>query len=182
MNIFALDTNPRLAARYHCDSHTVKMLVEHAQILSTAHRVLDGVQTKVLSANGRRITQYKLSDERESVLYKCTHINHPSAVWARKSKANYQWLFECTMYLFEEYTHRYGKIHATQRLAEVLVKFPRNIADTDFEPQPLAMPEHCKIPGNVVESYRNYYRMEKTALRQVDKTRRADVVRCMKYI
>ena len=26
----------------HCDKHVVKMLVEYAQILSTAHRMVDG--------------------------------------------------------------------------------------------------------------------------------------------
>jgi hypothetical protein len=42
MNIFALDTDPIVAARMHCDKHIVKMVSEYAQLLSTAHRVLDG--------------------------------------------------------------------------------------------------------------------------------------------
>lgn len=42
MNIFALDRDPYTAASYHCDKHVVKMLVEYAQLLSTAHRQLDG--------------------------------------------------------------------------------------------------------------------------------------------
>ena len=41
MNIFFLDKDPIIAAQYHCDKHCVKMILEYAQLLSTAHRVLD---------------------------------------------------------------------------------------------------------------------------------------------
>ena len=41
MNIFALDKDPTQAARMMCDKHVVKMILESAQLLSTAHRVLD---------------------------------------------------------------------------------------------------------------------------------------------
>ena len=47
MNIFYLDTNPALCAEYHCDKHVVKMIIEYAQMLSTAHRVIDGEEVKV---------------------------------------------------------------------------------------------------------------------------------------
>ena len=42
MNIFYLDKAPEIAAQLHCDKHVVKMILESAQMLSTAHRVLDG--------------------------------------------------------------------------------------------------------------------------------------------
>ena len=42
MNIFVLDKNPIKAAQQHCDKHVVKMILESAQMLSTAHRILDG--------------------------------------------------------------------------------------------------------------------------------------------
>ena len=42
MNIFYLDEKPMTAARMHCDKHVVKMILESAQMLSTAHRILDG--------------------------------------------------------------------------------------------------------------------------------------------
>lgn len=47
MNIFYLDPNPTKCARYHADKHCVKMVLEYAQLLSTAHRVLDGVEELV---------------------------------------------------------------------------------------------------------------------------------------
>mgnify|MGYP001364327535 CR=1 FL=1 len=40
MNIFELDENPLVCASMHCDKHVVKMPIEYAQLLSTAHRVL----------------------------------------------------------------------------------------------------------------------------------------------
>ena len=40
-NIFYLDHDPRIAARYDCDKHVVKMILETVQMLSTAHRVVD---------------------------------------------------------------------------------------------------------------------------------------------
>jgi len=42
MNIFYLDRDPRICAEMHLDKHVVKMIIEYAQLMSTAHRVLDG--------------------------------------------------------------------------------------------------------------------------------------------
>jgi hypothetical protein len=44
MNIFYLDEDPKICAQYHCDKHVVKMIIEYAQLFSTAHRVLDGFE------------------------------------------------------------------------------------------------------------------------------------------
>ena len=44
MNIFYLDREPKTCAEMHCDKHVVKMIIEYAQLLSTAHRLLDGTQ------------------------------------------------------------------------------------------------------------------------------------------
>ena len=42
MNIFYLDKNPNTAAKMMCDKHIIKMILESAQMLCTAKRVLDG--------------------------------------------------------------------------------------------------------------------------------------------
>ena len=42
MNIFYLSDHPHLCAEFHCDKHISKMIVETAQMLSTAHHELDG--------------------------------------------------------------------------------------------------------------------------------------------
>jgi hypothetical protein len=71
------------------DRHVVKMILESAQLLSTAHRVLDGVAVIGGKLGGRKKTEWVLDDARQDVLYKATHMNHPSAIWARKSVENY---------------------------------------------------------------------------------------------
>jgi len=85
MNIFYLDPDPQICAEMHNNKHCVKMILEYAQLLSTAHRVLDGVITEGVSPTGRKRKSYVLSDARENILYSATHINHPSAIWVRKT-------------------------------------------------------------------------------------------------
>jgi hypothetical protein len=161
MNVFYLDKNPLDAAQYHCDKHVVKMIIEYAQLMSTAHRILDGELYNDKTANGRNIKRWRLKDEREGHLYKASHINHPSAVWCRASAENYFWLFELFMNLCEQYTIRYGKVHKTQELMNQLIEVPKNIAHSGFTEPPPAMPDYCKIKNNSVASYRKYYIEEK---------------------
>lgn len=159
MNIFYLHNDTRICAEMHNDKHCVKMILEYAQLLSTAHRVLDGIATVGVSASGRKQTRYIIADRRNDVLYSATHINHPSAVWARKSQSNYIWLSQLLHHLCKEYTYRYGKVHKVERdgLLEELYNWPMNIAQGPFtEPTP-AMPDEYKVPGNSIASYRNYY-------------------------
>ena len=157
MNIFYLDNDPVVCAEMHVDKHCVKMILEYAQLLSTAHRVLDGVPTDGKSASGRRRIDYVLPETLDGVLYRATHINHPSAVWVRQSDANYTWLYRMFVALMDEYSYRYGKTHACERLADALSHCPKNIPNGHFtEPTP-AMPDHYKVPGNSIQSYKNYY-------------------------
>lgn len=160
MNIFYLHNDQRECAMLHTDKHVVKMILEYAQLLSTAHRYLDGTETKELSASGRRITRWKLESNLDSVLYKATHANHPSAVWTRQSDANYMWLANMLVALCEEYTYRYGKTHKVERDGLCFVlrdNIPKRIPKGQFtEPTP-AMPDQYKVSGNSVRSYINYY-------------------------
>ena len=110
MNIFYLDKSFTKSAEYHCDKHVVKMILETAQLLSTAHRVLDG-------------------DAKADIvgLYKCTHKNHPSSVWVRSNQGAYQWTFMLFERLCKEYTRRYDKVHKSARLLPFLLSYPENI-------------------------------------------------------
>ena len=160
MNIFYLHTNPPICAEYHVDRHSTKMVIEYAQLLSTAHRVLDGVQVTGISESGRKQTSYAISDHRDGILYRATHINHPSAIWCRQSSANYIWLHELLVALCGEYTFRYGKVHKVDScgLMKALQQVPTNVPQGSFtEPTP-AMPDDVKVKGNSLASYRNYYR------------------------
>ena len=160
MNIFYLHNNPTECAKLHNNKHVVKMILEYAQLLSTAHRYLDGTYSVGKSASGRKKTTYALMDDRDSILYASTHINHPSAIWVRKSPENYLWLANMLIALCEEYTYRYGKTHKVERdgLCYVLLKnIPKNIGNEGWsEPTP-AMPDEFKVPGNSIQAYINYY-------------------------
>ena len=158
MNIFYLHNDPKVCAQQHVDKHVVKMIVEYAQLLSTAHRILDGDLSTRLSKSGRKQKHYALSDDRDSVLYSATHANHPSAKWARHGEQNYRWLFTLWCELLEEYTFRYGKQHATSRLMSALARPPKNInMEEQFCSPWRAMPDEFKVDGDTIQSYRNYY-------------------------
>lgn len=167
MNIFYLHNDTRVCAEMHNDKHCVKMILEYAQLLSTAHRVLDGNVSIGLSKTGRKQTRYVLSDNREHLLYSATHINHPSATWVRQSYNNYFWLADLLVELCKEYTYRYGKVHKVERdgLLNMLLHAPKNInLSAPFtEPTP-AMPDDLKVPGDSINSYRTYYNIGKTHL------------------
>jgi len=137
MNIFALHSKPSIAARYHCDKHVVKMIVESVQLLSNALHSLN------LSAP-----------------YKKTHFNHPCSIWARTSLQNYQWLWQLADHLGKEYTYRYGKIHKSHQVLQEfipqLIPLP-NIQQTEFAN---ATP-YKHLP--VIQAYKTYYQQDKAS-------------------
>lgn len=163
MNIFVLDNDPVKAAQFHCDKHVVKMILESAQLLSTAHRVLDGTPCIRLSATGRKMQSFSMgTPDLDSTLYQATHINHPCAIWVRQSGANYQWLYELFNALCNEYTRRYKKTHLTElKLSALLWLEPTNIPVGPRTPFAQAMPEQYQ-QSDAVEAYRNYYIHEKS--------------------
>ena len=166
INIFYLHHEPIDCATQHVDKHVIKMVLEYCQLLSTAHRVLDGVLIEGKSDNGRKVTRYELDGLNEELFYKATHINHPSAIWVRQSKQNYVWLHALLVALCKEYTFRYGKVHKCERdyLVEYLTEPPVNIPNKPFtEPTP-AMPDEVKVAGDSIASYRKYYLNNKTHL------------------
>jgi len=156
MNIFFLDKRPDDAAEMHCDKHCVKMILEYSQMLSTAHRVLDG----------------------EGVhpdLYKIAHKNHPSTIWTRSSKQHYDWLFRLFRMLSAEYSIRYSngkfKVHKSwDKLGKILETAPKNIEDNGWIDPPQCMPDSCK-DDDVVRAYRNYYIQEKKSFAKWNYTR-----------
>ena len=56
--MFYLDITQR-CAKQHVDKHVVKMIVEYAQLLSTAHRVLDGEEYEGRTANNAEFVDLK---------------------------------------------------------------------------------------------------------------------------
>lgn len=162
MNIFYLNENPKLAAQQHCDKHVVKMILESAQLLSTAHRIIDGQEIEGKSKTGRKAKRWILADERENKLYNATHINHPSAVWCRENRSNYVWLYRLFFYLCDEYTYRYGKTHKCAEMREALYLDPMNMPTGHMTSMPQCMPDEYKVPGDSIQAYHNYYRGAKS--------------------
>ena len=167
MNLFILNVDPIVAAQDQCDKHVVKMIVESAQMLSTVHRMLDGQETRRRSVSGKTMTKYyELPDDRENIVYKACHFNHPCTIWTREGCCNYTWHYNHFAALCDEYTYRYGKIHSTDtKLRKTLSKLPDNIPRTAGRtPFKLAMksnPEcitHDLGGTNAVESYRKFYK------------------------
>jgi hypothetical protein len=158
MNIFFLDFCAKLAAEYHCDKHVVKMILETAQLLYSAHWVLDGGAN--LPANA----------------YKKTHANHPCAIWARTSLANYQWLADLGWFLCKEYQHRYGehKLHKCEwHIVWLREHAPMGAPEIGITQLPQAMPDDYKR-RHPVQAYRTYYRENKLKIRNIVKyTRRS---------
>jgi hypothetical protein len=123
------------------------MCLETGQLLSTAWRMVDGDE---------------FADKRG--LYKCTHKNHPSALWARETDLNYIWLYQLFLELGKEYTYRYGKEHLTiKKLKRPLDMAPRGIKQGFMTEMPQCMPDDAKRP-DPVDGYRNYYRVHKAHL------------------
>lgn len=148
MNIFYLSHDPVKAAQLQYNKHVVKMILETAQLLCTAHHEL-----------GSSI----------DIPYKATHKNHPSAIWVRSSAENYMWAYEHMLALGNEYTRRYGKHHLTiTKCRDVLYTLPSNISDDKFEQPPQCMPDEYKVLGNSVLGYWNYYENEKHTVKNKD--------------
>ena len=145
MNIFYLDSDPVVAARVQYNKHVVKMILESAQMLCTAHH-----------------HYAKLYDYKAFVPYKKAHYNHPSTIWCRGNRSQYLWLYNHMVALGEEYTDRYGKEHLTITKCKTPLMFiPKGIPDGFFTEPPQCMPDEYKVEGDSVKAYWNYYIGEK---------------------
>ena len=164
MNVFYLDRDPVVSAEYHCDAHLRKMLIEYAQMLSTAHW---------LSTSDDDIERAM-----NSKLYKPTHVKHPSSLWTRSHPWAYGYVFTMWSTMQLIYLERYGKEHGSIRLQPSLTIIPqplvKDYVELDEEtckPPPMCFGEDYKhiktgkLPyshDHVVDAYREYYRQAKS--------------------
>ena len=143
MNYFYVEEDPTSAAQALCDKHVIKMGLETAQMLSTAHRLLETPQAPFV--------------------YKPTHSNHPSTKWLRSSQIAYKHGLQHLCALFDEYRHRYSKTHATERLLPYLSQVPEALPDLPFVDPPQCMYDECR-GSDTVEAYRSYYRVRRSEI------------------
>lgn len=135
MNIFYLYDCPIAAAQAQCDKHVVKMILESAQMLCSAQRLLGNTADH---------------------LYKITHQNHPCTVWVREAVGNYRWLLTHFEALCDEYSYRYGKTHLCRtKLQQTLTQVPASLSSgmTPFRPAVGSYDASLSL----IENYRRFY-------------------------
>lgn len=177
MNIFVLSLDPKKAAKFHCNKHVVKMILEYTQLLFTlVHWLNPLLLNSVVDKEG-----YPLK------VYKETHVNHPCSIWLRKSKSNVVWLVDLLEACCEVYTYRYHKTHKCEvylhffktvlipysiqpdlGLTEFAVAITNKELKIGNNSSELARYSGCEIEQvpeeweyNTVASYRNYIKQEK---------------------
>ena len=159
---FFLHTDPELAAQLQSRVSAIKLVLESAQLLSTAVREYG----------------YTGSD-----VYKSAYLNHPSNIWARRNRANFLWLAEhalelCRLYTTGEWldgptkTFKYGRIHKSQAIIERCIELSGLIPDGEFKlhhydlaikstPEGLAALDRFKVSAqsfaDAVTAYRHFY-------------------------
>ena len=149
MNIFYLHSDPREAAKLQYNKHVVKMILESAQMLCTAHHI------------------YGDDWQRKNVPYKQAHLNHPSTRWTRLCRANYRWLFKHMMGLGYEYWKRYGKQHLSiSKCSMFLSKPPVHLPGGEFTEPPQAMPDKYKHKS-AIHAYWQYYIGDKSRIANI---------------
>ena len=148
MNIFVLDPDPRLAAAAHCDQHLHKMILESAQLVSTA----------MIARN------FNISG-----LYKPTHPKHPCTIWAAASNHNIVWICELATELD---SIRQSVSNCGSHASMEIIKSVRDFMDYEFgyvshiahTPFVFAGPAIISIrPGSTIDHYRHYYRQKHNA-------------------
>ena len=154
MNIFYLDSDPKLAAMSHCDIHVNKMLLESAQIICTV------------------AAHYDIAAP-----YKPTHASHPCVLWAAANSNNLRWLLDLAYWLNAEWRYRWERsiYHLSAEainsmdITTLLCALP----DSSFREPPQAMPAEFQRPDSVA-AYRAYYRWGKQHLHSWTKRERPD--------
>ena len=138
-----LHSNPKRCGALHVDKHVVNMILESAQMICT---------TQHLHPNQDLIYDNP---------YKKSFVNHPCTRWVRSSIRNYEWLLALTDALNNEYRYRYDK-KVNHKSFDVVKNLPLpDLPDNGLTRWARAMPIECKIGNNVIQSYRNYYKMKK---------------------
>jgi len=151
MNIFFLSKKVSRCARWHCDKHVVKMILETAQLLYTAHWVLEEGEPDFSSAPCRMGGEVGYKPIR--------NVRHPSALWVRESLRHYMWLADLGVALCAEYRHRFGKEkehRCEEHIFWLWAHPPAALADHGWRQPPQAMPDIWRRHDSVA-AYRAYY-------------------------
>ena len=159
MNIFVLDLDPEKCAKYHCNSHLVKMITEHNQILGSIAYTARGVHRKANITPAfieKTFAGFPRKVNGNISPYGIGYRNHPCTQWAAKSLDNYRWLCTLNAEMCKEYTKRYGRVHAGEAITRWYASNHPELPMLGLTPFAQAMPDDCKN-SDAVKAYRTYY-------------------------
>lgn len=144
MNMFIVHRDPTENVKLYCDVHLRKMIIEQAQLLSTAHRILDGVKGTIITYSKTKkeyikkpynhVLRHLGEDGHYPVLYLKSHDNHPNNIWIRKSVMNYRYGYDLFIAMLTEYEYRFNKKHESSKLKHDLKLSPRNLKSIPMTP------------------------------------------------
>lgn len=133
MNYFYLDKDLVLSVQYLDNKRLVKMVLETAQMLSTAANI-HGANTH----------------------YRPTHKGHPCTKWVAASQANYLHMIDYFTAICDEYTYRYhGKIHQCNHLLRDFKEYVALLPELPFTNPPQVTPGIVDS-DDLVNNYRDY--------------------------
>ena len=141
VNIFFLDKDPSKCAKYYCDKHVNKIMIEICQILSQIHYLEIGNKAP-----------YK---------YTTTISNNLAPFrWASTSTGNYKYCINLAESLLDEYKYRYNK--NTHKSERVIIWLKNNI------PKNIKVGKRTKFMfTNNVNIYIDYYKDQVIASRNI---------------
>jgi hypothetical protein len=168
MNIFFLSQKPSRCARWHCDKHVVKMILETTQLLYTAHWIL--AQAAGWPAPDLSTAPFRKGSETQRGYLSISNPKHPSAIWVRESLEHYKWLCALGINLCIEFRHRFGaeKAHSCEEHLRWLTRNPPSeLKRRGWRQPPCAMPDEYKRSRDAIVCYRIYYKEDKGAKRGI---------------
>ena len=147
MNLFILDLMPVTAAHYNCDKHVVKIILEAVGMMGYAYDQGDFYPLPWLKKKG-------------------PHYFHPMSKWVRETKQNFDWAFQHTEGLLNEFTFRYGHEHSYQpHIKWIGNNFPlANLPAYGMTDWPRCFgdwKEKVGVSEDIVYDYRRYYMVAK---------------------
>ena len=137
MNIFAVNSDPKIAARELCNKHIIKMPTETGQLL-------------YLCFSNNKNNYYK----------------HPAAVWTRNSLSNFEWLVEHGKELCLEYQRRYKRIHRASLVINWAARNKDKLVfqDNGLTEFARCFGKYKSVLAPVldtIQAYKNYYLLDK---------------------
>lgn len=160
MNLFFLDPDPTVAASLYCDQHLGKIRLEASQMLSTAYHLSPYVTIEEKGG----FWFVKDSSQLNHRLYNKAFVNHPTSIWVRTAKGNFDWTLEhlkalqsiwvcsgrngdATDWIITSFKHTHFLLQLSQGMTDVPLAMYDSVKQKYKPKEPLA---------TAVQAYRDY--------------------------